>query len=221
MPDKLDGVKMRAKIDHMSQHAGYHHGDLANALLTAVDEIIRQEGLLGVSLREAARRAGVSHSAPAHHFGDKEGLLRSFAEQGFEMLADALASAVATEGERPLNEQVRALGRTYLTFAIEHPAHYEVMFRAKATTEMVPGTSTLHAAAERTFFSLAVIVNQLGQEAVIDPEQGRYVATILWATCHGVASMWLDGILPHFYEDHTVDQLIDGVLDTMGGLFFE
>jgi AcrR family transcriptional regulator len=221
MPDELDVVKMEAKLIPMSSHVGYHHGDLANALLTAVDGIIAEEGLLGVSLREAARRAGVSHSAPAHHFGDKEGLLRAFAEQGFEMLADAMAGALVADRDRPLNEQLRTLGRTYLSFAMEHPSHYEVMFRAKATAEMVPGTSTLHAAAERTFFSLAVIVNQLGQEAVIDPEQGRYVATILWATCHGVASMWLDGILPHFYEDHTVDQLIDGVLETMGGLFFD
>ena len=68
----------------------YHHGNLPEALLVAVDEIVIAQGLGNVSLRAVARRAGVSHSAPAHHFGDKDGLLAAYAAQGFSMLADSV-----------------------------------------------------------------------------------------------------------------------------------
>lgn len=195
----------------------YHHGDLANALLQAVEEIVKEGGILGVSLREAARRAGVSHSAPAHHFGDKEGLLEAFAEQGYQRLADALSSAFTESSRAPLPDQIQALGRAYMRFAIEHPAHYEVMFSAhKPHEEDTP----LHDAAGASFMPLAVAVNQLVESGAVAPAHGRYAATMLWGMCHGVASMWIEGILPRFYEDHTVDELIEGVLDTTNALLF-
>ena len=80
----------------------YHHGSLPEALLVAVDEIVIAQGLENVSLREAARRAGVSHSAPAHHFGDKDGLLAAYAEQGFSMLADSLEAAAIEAAGQPM-----------------------------------------------------------------------------------------------------------------------
>jgi AcrR family transcriptional regulator len=205
----------------MTRPTAYHHGDLANALLDAVRDIIDEQGLMGVSLREAARRAGVSHSAPAHHFGDKNGLLVAFAKQGFEMLAAEMVASFTEEQDRPLRDQLRTLGRTYLRFAVAHPAHYEVMFRVTTDHANHAEGGPLHEAAEQTFLSLAVLVNQLGQDGVIDPDRGRYMATMLWGACHGVASMWLDGVLPHFYEDHTVDELIDGVVDTMTAVIFD
>lgn len=195
----------------------YHHGDLANALLDAVEEIVRERGVFDVSLREAARRAGVSHSAPAHHFGDKDGMLAAFAQQGFERLGQAMNQAYLEVADRSLQDQLAAMGRCYLTFAIENPAHYEVMFRG----EPDPGEGTeLHLAAERSFLPLAVMVNQLGDAGIVDPDQGRYVATLLWSTCHGLASMWLDGKLPHFYEDQTYDQVVEGVLGALAGFIF-
>lgn len=197
---------------------GYHHGDLANALLDAVDEIVRERGVLDVSLREAARRAGVSHSAPAHHFGDKDGMLAAFAQQGFERLAASMNATFLEVADRPLRDQVVAMGRCYLVFAIESPGHYEVMFQAKP--DHGEGTD-LHLAAERAFLPLAVLVNQMGEAGVIEPDRGRYVATLMWSTCHGLASMWIDGMLPHFYEDHTYTDLVDGVLDTLAGFMFD
>ena len=76
----------------MQDSPTYHHGDLPNALLAAVGDIVEENGVANVSLREAARRAGVSHSAPAHHFGDKEGMLAAFAERGFDILASEMAA---------------------------------------------------------------------------------------------------------------------------------
>lgn len=197
------------------EQRSYHHGDLANALLDAVEEIVRERGVFHVGLREAARRAGVSHSAPAHHFGDKDGMLAAFAQQGFERLAQAMHQAYLDVAERSLREQVTAMGRCYLTFAVENPAHYEVMFRGEPEEG-----SELHVTAERSFLPLAVMVNQLGDAGIIDPDQGRYVATLLWSTCHGLASMWLDGMLPHFYEDHTYDEVVEGVLGSLAGFIF-
>jgi AcrR family transcriptional regulator len=91
---------------------GYHHGDLPNALRRAAVEVIEERGAGGFSLREVARRAGVSHTAPAHHFGDMKGLLTSVAEEGFAALHAASEAAVSTSDD-PV-EQLTALGRAYV-----------------------------------------------------------------------------------------------------------
>src|ERR1700742_3156024 len=97
----------------------YHHGDLRAAILSAAAELVAQRGADGVSLRELAREAGVSHAAPAHHFTARRGLFTALAAQGFELLATALAEA------RP---RFLDAASAYVRFAIEHPGHYRVMF---------------------------------------------------------------------------------------------
>jgi AcrR family transcriptional regulator len=106
----------------------YHHGDLPNALRVAASDVIAEYGLGGFSLREVARRAGVSHTAPAHHFGDVTGLLTSLAIEGFERLYDATSTAVA-EHDDPV-ERMIALGQAYVGIGVQYPAHCEVMFRS-------------------------------------------------------------------------------------------
>lgn len=105
----------------------YHHGDLPNALRRAAVEVIGERGLGSFSLREVARRAGVSHTAPAHHFGDVRGLLTSIAAEGFDALAQAMDAAVA--GIDDPVERLNAIGVAYVELARTHPAHCEVMFR--------------------------------------------------------------------------------------------
>lgn len=105
----------------------YHHGDLPNALRRAAVDVIGERGLGGFSLREVARRAGVSHTAPAHHFGDVRGLLTSIATEGFDALTDAMQAAVA--GLDDPVERLNAIGVAYVELARTHPAHCEVMFR--------------------------------------------------------------------------------------------
>ncbi|MEZ5217812.1 MAG: TetR/AcrR family transcriptional regulator [Ilumatobacteraceae bacterium] len=107
--------------------SAYHHGDLPNALRASAVDVIRSHGLHGFSLREVARRAGVSHAAPGYHFGDARGLLTAVAVEGFETLRDALALAV--EGIDDPIDRLVAIGRGYVRVATEHPAHCEVMFR--------------------------------------------------------------------------------------------
>ncbi|HEV7962299.1 MAG TPA: helix-turn-helix domain-containing protein, partial [Actinoplanes sp.] len=101
----------------------YHHGDLRRALLDAAAEVIEEQGPAALSLRDLARRAGVSHAAPTHHFGDKAGLLTALATEGYGLLVAELAEEWAAT--HSFLEQ----GVAYVRFAIRHRAHFEVMFR--------------------------------------------------------------------------------------------
>ncbi|MEU6246144.1 TetR/AcrR family transcriptional regulator [Glycomyces sp. NPDC047010] len=101
----------------------YHHGDLRRALIDAAVEAVAEAGPSALSLRAVAKRAGVSHAAPAHHFGDKAGLLTAVAAEGFDRFADALERAWESTGD------FHAVGAAYVRFAIDHKAHFEVMFR--------------------------------------------------------------------------------------------
>ncbi len=103
----------------------YHHGDLRRAILGAALDVITAEGPSAVSLRDLARRAGVSHAAPAHHFKDRVGLLTAIAAEGFGLLATALDDA----------EDLRDAGVRYVRFAREHPAHFQVMFSPELLRE--------------------------------------------------------------------------------------
>ena len=106
----------------------YHHGDLRQKLIGATEALILERGVDGFSLREVARRAGVSPAAPAHHFGDTKGLLSEVALLGFRDFGDALHEADLRGGENPkkrLDEQ----GKAYVTFALKNPARFTLMFR--------------------------------------------------------------------------------------------
>jgi AcrR family transcriptional regulator len=105
----------------------YHHGDLPNALRRAAVEVIDERGLGDFSLREVARRAGVSHTAPAHHFGDVRGLLTSVAAEGFQTLQQ-VTEAAAARHDAPV-DKLRAIGEAYVSLARSHKGHCAVMFR--------------------------------------------------------------------------------------------
>src|SRR5918999_4529328 len=99
----------------------YHHGNLREALLAAAADAIGELGPSALSLRDRARRVGVSHAAPAHHFGDKAGLLTSIAAEGFRLLADELQSVWEA------THDLREVGVGYVRFATTHRAHFQVM----------------------------------------------------------------------------------------------
>ncbi|MEP6299450.1 MAG: TetR/AcrR family transcriptional regulator, partial [Ilumatobacter sp.] len=104
----------------------YHHGDLPHTLRAAAVDVIVDKGLGAFSLREVARRAGVSHAAPGYHFGDVRGLLTAVAIEGFETLY-AETSTAASGVEDPV-ERLEAIGRGYVRVGVRHPGHCEVMF---------------------------------------------------------------------------------------------
>ncbi|WP_038169596.1 TetR/AcrR family transcriptional regulator [Tomitella biformata] len=162
----------------MTSHP-YHHGDLRHAILAVAVELIRVDGIGKLSLRELARRAGVSHAAPAHHFRDKTGLLTAIAAEGFETLADALAAPVDPDANI-LGE----LGVRYVRVALTHPAHFEVMW-ARATLRWED--SALAAAAQR---ALGLLRSAL--DGAPDAESQLQAA---WSLAHGYAALCLGGNL--------------------------
>lgn len=154
----------------------YHHGDLRAALLAAAEAELTEKGVEGFSLRAVAKRAGVSHAAPAHHFGDTGGLLTALAVEGFTRFQDTLdAREVGATDAR--DRAVRA-GLGYLEFALARPALFRLIFSSARPDFASPD---LIAAANRAYQHLVGLVTTLGG--------GETDVIALWATSHGIADL--------------------------------
>src|SRR6516225_5494294 len=157
----------------------YHHGDLRAALLRAAVEAIGQAGPAGMSLRDVARRAGVSHAAAAYHFGDKAGLLTAVAAQGYRMLTQELQNA------RDSGRSFLEVGVAYVRFAVGHRAHFEVMYRPELYRPDDAEVREARAGAAVLLYGTA------------SPDAGQLAAgAAAWSLVHGLATLWLNGNLP-------------------------
>ena len=185
----------------MSRPGSYHHGDLRRALFDVLAESVLEVGPSAVGLRELARRAGVSHSAPAHHFGDKRGLLTAFAAEGYRNLAQALGEAAEHNGG-----DFAEVGVAYVRFAIDHRAHFEVMFRPDL---LRPDDPELVAAAAQTSSHLREGVASTGGEG----EGGPAGMVAAWSLVHGFATLWIAGNVPAALGP--AEQLARQVLDAV------
>lgn len=161
----------------------YHHGDLRNKLLVAATESIAEAGISKLSLRALAKRVGVSNAAPTHHFGDKTGLLTALATEGFNLLAQAVT---ATDGDIDLVD----MGVAYVRFALEHPAHYSVMFQPDL---LDPGDNNLQDAQGRARAALDAGVGHAAHESGADGTEDAQVAA--WSLVHGYATLILSGTI--------------------------
>jgi AcrR family transcriptional regulator len=175
----------------------YHHGNLKAALLAASEAVLERDGLGGLSLRAAAREAGVSHAAPRHAVGDLSGLLAELAASGFERLRAEMQAAAAASPGGPLD----ALGRGYVRFALAHPALFQLMFRGE---RLEPGRPALVAARRALLDTLRSVMpqSQAGGET-------RAAMLSAWAQAHGLAMLLVDRQLPPELADESV---IEGVL---------
>jgi len=159
-----------------TKSSSYHHGDLRHAILAAALDVIAAEGPGALSMRDLARRAGVSHAAPAHHFKDRTGLLTAIATEGYELLADALADA----------DGLRERGVRYVRFGVEHPAHFQVMF----LPDLLRGDdAALLAARARAGAELSAGVS--GVPASGRGEDARLAGIAAWSLAHGFATLLL------------------------------
>jgi AcrR family transcriptional regulator len=166
----------------------YHHGDLKAALIRAAVTLIEEVGPAAMSVREVARRAGVTHAAATYHFGDKAGLLTAIAVDGYRLLAEELEAA--QREQRCFLE----VGVAYVRFAVTQQAHFEVMYRPElyhfddaellearaATAEILYGTS----------------------KATVEQVAAGVAA---WSLVHGIATLWLNGNLPARLGDDPED----------------
>ena len=163
----------------------YHHGNLREAVLAAAINAINEVGPASVSLRDLARRAGVSHAAPAHHFGDKAGLLTALAAEGYDLLADALAAA------QQRTQDFLEVGVAYVRFALEHRSHFAVMFRPDLYH---PDDPAVRAARERASDALSTGIGSIPSGRA-GPD-ARLAGVAAWSLVHGFATLWLNGALP-------------------------
>lgn len=163
----------------------YHHGNLRRALLDAALDTIATDGVAALNLRALARRCGVSHAAPTHHFGDRQGLLTAIAAEGYDGLAASIAATWAETGS------FLEVGVAYVRYAVTHPGHFAVMFRPDLVdpedAELVRASSA----------SAAMLYGPVGSVAAVDGDDAarRIAGTAAWALVHGIATLWLQGSL--------------------------
>ena len=188
----------------------YHHGDLPAALLAAVESAVRDGGVSGVSLRDVARRAGVSHGAPAHHFGSKAGLLTAFATAGYHLLAESVIKEVAASEAASGAAELAAIGRGYVRFAVGHPAHFEVMFRLDALS---PGDAEFAAASEAAYGLLTATVGRCRAEGRLHGRSPEVVAVSAWSLVHGLSALWISGRLADRITEQDPQRLAAAVSD--------
>jgi len=166
---------------------GYHHGNLKEALLRAALELIAKKGPAGFTFAEAARWAGVSPAAPYRHFRDRDELLANIALRGFQQFEAALAKAWDDGRPDPMTAFDR-LGKAYLAFARTEPAYYSAMFEAGIPADANP---ELRESGDRAF---AVLRNATEQLVATLPTSSRppslMMALHIWATAHGIASLF-------------------------------
>jgi AcrR family transcriptional regulator len=168
--------------------------DLRSGLLRATEEILSEQGLDKFTLREAARRAGVSHGAPAFHFGDSAGLLTAYAAEGFNAMTN-LMLRYRSEAKRDRNSQLIAVGLAYVDYAIKHRASFQLMFRSD---RLKAEDLYFKEAAKRSFEQLKEVVTPFLAQGNAS-EQDRMMRLLwAWAVVHGYATLVLEGHLAHF-----------------------
>ena len=170
-----------------STSKSYHHGELREALVAAGRRLLEERGLRGFTLRECARRAEVSHAAPAHHFASIDDLLAEIATRGHRELMEAMQAEARRAKPEPTARLV-AQGVGYMAFAAAHPALFQAMFTREASRFEAPGL----AAAARDAYQqhLAAVEAVIPQAA---PEVRRRMADFAWATVHGFIVLVLEG----------------------------
>jgi AcrR family transcriptional regulator len=175
----------------MSKRTAYHHGDLRPALLQASLALIDESGIGALSLREVARKAGVSHNAPYHHFKDRGSLLAALAEDGFAALAQQMAAARAAAPDA--SARLEACGLAYIRFALASPARFKLMFRPELTGPDAQAAVAQSSTPALDTLAAAIVEAQAGGLAPAgDPKP---LVLTCWAAVHGVASLLLDGPL--------------------------
>jgi AcrR family transcriptional regulator len=169
----------------------YHHGNLKAELLKAALSLFRETGAQGFTLREVARRAGVSHNAPYRHFQDKDDLLAAVAAEGFARLTSAMKRSAA-RGKTPL-EQFRLCGRAYIEFALHWPQHFLIMFDLPAALDTNTDYPRAGEEAFATLLSCIVECQNAGSLAQGDPKR---LALMAWCMNHGIAKLASSSHLP-------------------------
>jgi AcrR family transcriptional regulator len=170
----------------------YHHGDLPRAIHEAALALITEVGPDGFTLREVARRVGVSHAAPYRHFTDKRALMNALAAEGSRRMGDAIQEALEAAGP-DLRARFLAASHAYVRFSIDQPAYFKVLFFASEVDSTDPDVV---AARDRTFGLLLTFIAEAQAAGFFGPCEPMEVAIAIWSMHHGLASLAAIGAFP-------------------------
>jgi AcrR family transcriptional regulator len=184
----------------------YHHGDLREALIKAGRAILEKDGAEALTLRACARKAGVSHAAPQHHFASVNDLLAEIAATGFEDFVKALDRGAA--GSPSPVEKLKAMGYSYVAFARERPAVYQLMFGVAAPLS----SQRLRTARIAAWEQLANAVS-----AAAGPQDKEAKAMQVWSAVHGFSMLVIGQQLPaRVSVPQALKRLVDGLAPAIG-----
>ncbi len=170
----------------------YHHGDLRHALIQVALNLVSEKGIAGLTLRETARLAGVSQAAPYRHFVDKNALLLAVAEEGFRAMHRQIVETLRT-APPDVASRLSAIGVGYVTFAVDHPAHFRIMF----AQELARGTAspTAEETAMAAFKELAEEILKGQAVGALRQEEPLALALACWSIAHGLAGILIERLL--------------------------
>ena len=174
----------------MNKKSQYHHGDLRNALIESALLILEEKGIDGLSLRDVAKQAGVSHNAPYRHFQNKTELLATLAEKGFVNLQLVITKATQDQS-MSVSDQLIAAGVAYVYEAIEHPEMIRLMFGGLLDFSDCP--PELEQSAEQAYQGLNKIIEQGIADGSFQQQDKQILTTTAWSTMHGLAMLFIAG----------------------------
>jgi AcrR family transcriptional regulator len=189
---RLSTPGYNARWSQMRQPKPYHHGNLREVLLDSAIQLIAEVGPAGFTLRELARRAGVSHNAPYRHFRDRDELMAAVATQGFRELTRAMLRASRSQPDAI--ERLKRAGLAYIAFALRRPEHFTVMFDAPISVKTDHPESV--EASKEAFNTLLTFVKSCQDEQQLPSGDIREFALLAWSMVHGVAKLGITGRLP-------------------------
>lgn len=175
-----------------SSSSKYHHGNLKQALIEAGQQILIENGINGLSLRETAKAAGVSHTAPYRHFTDKEALLAAIAESGFDSLAEALLNTIEQHPDDP-KEQLAAATATYVKLAVTRLEMHQLMFGDGFDDDAM--SETMLEKKQQTFNALSKIIENGQKKNIFKKTETLELVIAAWSMMHGYTMLLTTGQL--------------------------
>jgi AcrR family transcriptional regulator len=170
----------------------YHHGDLKNALIRAGIEILSKDGVQALTLRQVAKKAGVSHAAPYAHFADKQALIAAIAAEGYRQLYEKLAAA--QESRVDALARLMAVAQAYAQFAIDEPDHFKITF--SGVVEAEKDYPDYVEQSKRCFALVMVVVTDCQSGGILEPGDPELATVSVWASIHGFVQLMLANQIP-------------------------
>ena len=184
----------------------YHHGDLKNALIQAGIDILAKEGVGGLSLRKAARKAGVSHAAPYAHFADKQALIAAISTEGHKVIYEKILEVLEKHPDDPLRQLVE-IAWAYVEFGIQQPDHFRITFSGAVEKER--DYPALVEMTVKNFALVRQLVARCQAAGILEAGDPDLVAVGVWGLVHGFVSLIQEGQVSHtVLSQHSLREML-------------